>query len=504
MSYLINSMDTSYYERQFDAMGQPAQYPYISSGSDSSDQDSFIDLDAQEHQYREAHFELSVQMKQLKRGQRRLQKEEAKLNKRRLAFEREAEIQRMKWDSIAESLKAKAKNKTLNDDEADFSKKGKEEVSDDGLGKGRKSKGGGFYQADHEKCHRVHDKTKKRLRDKSKECEELQKQIGKLREELRESHQSDEKFLELGQTVITQKFELNQLRKQTQSLEAENKKLQSLYNNLAAHCHTTAYIDCEETHDADTTTCSHTQSHTTSCSSNSSSPQEPSRTVLTSSSSSSSSSNSTTSGGIRILAAERSPCGHVHCRPVPRITRFTRTTRAQREATPMTCSELTCTRLTSTCPPTLCTASNIDTKFREVHELSQQIEQLREQLLDVKRSASFTRSKRSSSYSSTSTRSRTASEKSYSSRRSASVPVFQSAIDRLIEECPEEEMHDLDSDKSSKSTPPFRGMITWDELEEEEMEKRLRPRRSKKKGPCNGLWRLFGGICGSRSNLRDD
>ena len=191
--------------------------------------------------------------------------------------------------------------------------------------------------------------------------------------------------------------------------------------------------------------------------------------------------------------------------------------RCHPEPTPMTFSGMTCsgvptgvTLSTPSCPTTMCTAtgavsSNIDTKFREVHELSQQIEELREQLLDVKRSASFSRSKRSCSYSST----RTASEversraKSYSSRRSTSAPAqsaFTTAIDQLIEECPEEEMEnyqDLETVDTDKSTPPFRGTITWDDtVESARGKKRGHKSGRKKKGPCNGLWRLFGGICG--------
>ena len=231
-------MDTSYYERQFEAMDYPAQYPYIASGDDSSDGDTFSDLDDFEHQYRDTQYDLTIQLKQLKQDQRALRKEQDELKRDRIAFENESAAQRVKWESITKSLNAKVKSKKLDDDDTDFSKKGKEEASDDGSRKGGKSKGGKWFAADHEKCHKVHDRTKKRLKEKIRECEELQRQIvwlfavklhleplsssftlffcvntvfvagnlqGKLREELRESHQSDEKFLEMGQTVITQK-----------------------------------------------------------------------------------------------------------------------------------------------------------------------------------------------------------------------------------------------------------------------------------------------------------
>merc|ERR1712233_66543 len=156
----------------------------------------------------------------------------------------------------------------------------------------------------------------------------------------------------MGQTVITQKFELNELKTQNQSLKEENKKLQELYNNLAAHCRTTAYIDCEETHDM--------EPETTRCTA--SSTQEPSRTVTcssrssgssstmtssgsSSSSESSSSSGSTSSSGIEILPAKRA----TPQRPTPRIIRFVRTNRATRDHPECT-------------PSCTVNGSNIDTK----------------------------------------------------------------------------------------------------------------------------------------------
>ena len=264
-----------------------------------------------------------------------------------------------------------------------------------------------------------------------------------------------------------------------QSLKEENKKLQDLYNNLAAHCRTTAYIDCEETHDVERTCCTHSHTPETSqCSSSSS------------------------SSGIEILSAERpTPCGHSHCRPTPQIIRFVRTTRGQPEPSP-SCPDpshaITCGSRG---------VNHIDSKFREVHELSQQIEELREQLLDVKRSASFTRSGRSCSYESSRSGSERAKSCSMRSRRCSSAPAMSSVIDQLIEECPEEEMDDLEA------TPPYKGRITWDEDMEGRSEGKTKGQRrrkekhhgrAKRKGPCNGLWRLFGGICGSRANRHDD